>query len=157
MKSEREIVRDCAKRNCKSIVTAVRRDLQAMRDFLQASEDSGLDSTWDEICVQAQGEELLLWEDIYIPGILQFVQNYVMKLDDYAKSAIWYQTDHGWDYAYDPDDKGEQKRILNCCSPEEDIEDHLLGQALELAESWPDPRIRAYLDLPRGETDTGTW
>jgi hypothetical protein len=146
VKSEKEIVREFAVQKCRIIVNAVRREFQTMRDCLQSGDDSGLESIWDEICVQVQGEESFMWEDAYIPTILQYIRDYIDRLDDYARSAIWYQTDHGWEYVYEFDNKEEQERILNTCLPDEDIAYHILHQVLSLAGTWSNPRIRAYLD-----------
>jgi len=96
--------------------------------------------------VQVQGEESIIWDDEYIPTILQYINDYLRRLDDFAKSAIWYQTENGRDYAYDPEDKEEQERILARCSPDEDVARYLLHEVLVLARGWSNARIMAYLN-----------
>lgn len=146
MKSQSEIVDHVAEAEARRITTSVRRDFQKWRDKRGLPEGFGLANVWDEICVQVRGEESIIWEDEYIPTILQFINDYVRRLDDFAKSAIWYQTENGWDYAYDPDDKEEQERILADCSPDEDIARYLLHEVLVLAGRWSNARITAYLN-----------
>ena len=157
MKSQAEIVERLAEAEVRRIVTAVRRDFQSWRDNRSYGPSSGLANAWDEICVQVQGEKSVMWEDGYVPTVIQFIEDHLRKLDDIAKSAIWYQTDNGWNYAYDPEDKDEQERILSECSPDEDVAEYILHQVLSLAGSWSNARIMAYLQSGSGEIDDLGW
>jgi hypothetical protein len=61
--SEASIVREVANQASRRIARKVTAVLQRMKDTL-SGDDSGLETTWDEICVQVQYEESVLW-DIY--------------------------------------------------------------------------------------------
>ena len=48
---------------CRRIAYSVRRELQSWdKTSMQSGDDSGLKNLWDEICVQAKGEQSIFWE-----------------------------------------------------------------------------------------------
>ena len=60
--SESLIVHAFAMEACERITRKTIRILQKMDYCLMAGDDSGLTSTWDQVCVQIQGEESGTWE-----------------------------------------------------------------------------------------------
>jgi hypothetical protein len=65
-----------------------------MRDALHSGDDSGLVSTWDEICAQVQGEHSIFW-DAYEDVMDRFVAEAVRELKPYQLEAVWLQTVNG--------------------------------------------------------------
>jgi hypothetical protein len=59
--SKTGIVRAVAQKAAQRIAHKVIAELQLMTDKL-SGDDSELETTWDEICVQVQGEESIFWE-----------------------------------------------------------------------------------------------
>ena len=94
-----------------------------------SGDDSELDTTWDEICVQVQDEESVFW-DVYDEIVRDMVRAHVAELPKFEREAIWFQTDAGIDWACDePEDRnsypvtdddivelfGAQIRVLASC------------------------------------------
>ena len=72
----------------------VEKSLMGMEDDLLSPDGSGLQNTWEEICVQVQFEESMFW-DIYNDTVNSLIRSNVEKLEDEEKAAIWLQTDNG--------------------------------------------------------------
>lgn len=114
---------------------------QAIRQFQRlhvtlSGEDSGLKNTWDEICVQIQGEYSFHWDD-YEDVVEEHLKAEVRKLNDYERFAIWLQSDQGM--FFDESEDG---------SPEftdDDLVDYLKGEIFQKAGNWSNERIRKYL------------
>lgn len=67
-------------------------------DALQSGDDSPLESIWEEICVQVQGEQSALW-DLYEDIVKDQIEFELRKLSLEARSALWLQTEAGWHWA----------------------------------------------------------
>ena len=59
-------------------------------------DDSGLRNSWEEICIQVQGERSLLW-DMYDDVVQGMAKGFCDELSSDEMSAIWLQTDSGVD------------------------------------------------------------
>ncbi|MGO9545552.1 MAG: hypothetical protein ACLPPF_12265 [Rhodomicrobium sp.] len=73
---------------------------------------------WDEVCVQVQGQESVMW-DVYLDTISGIIAGYLSGLDDAVKQAIWLQTNNGMDWEPSEEEKDTP-------SSEEDIADYIL-------------------------------
>lgn len=156
MKSEHYIVYYLAEHACEAMARALRRDLQRMRDGLLAGEDSGLATLWDELCVQVQGEESLLWDE-YEDLVQDLALEHVRKLDGYTKAAIWYQTDDGMDHLCLLEDEQDLSSEDDFGVPDDDVARYVVREVMRLAGRWTNKRIRAYRDRDdaRSEMDYG--
>ncbi len=85
---------------------------------MQSGDDSGLRNVWDEVCVQVQGQESVMW-DVYLDTISGIIAGYLSGLDDAVKQAIWLQTNNGMDWEPSEEEKDTP-------SSEEDIADYIL-------------------------------
>ena len=132
----RAVAQAAAQRLCRRAISR----LQKMRTTL-SSDDSGLRTTWDEICAQVQGDQSLFW-DAYeetIRGALAFD---VAELPVHEQQALWLQTREGedWDFKFEEDDR-EEPPVFQDDIVEYVMRDHLLIEA----ERWSNARIRAFL------------
>ncbi len=67
------------------------RALEGMTDTL-SGDDSGLESIWDEICVQIQHEESPFWY-AYDEIVRGLIGRFVAELSDIEREGIWLQTE----------------------------------------------------------------
>jgi hypothetical protein len=138
--SESAIVEAAAEKAAKRVTRSVIAVLQKMRDTL-SGEDSGLKTTWDEICAQIQFQESVLW-DTYDEVVRTIVKNQVDKLPAHEREAIWLQTDAGVDWSCKEPDQREAQPVFDG-----DIIDWLITEHVyQEASNWSNPRIRAYLE-----------
>ncbi len=150
--SEHRIVRALADEVCQRVSRKTIRALQSMAnpDGLLSGEDSGLTNTWDEICVQLQGEESYFWGS-YEEIVRTYVESFVGELPAHESEAVWLQTPEGDDW--DSKEIGEREP-----SPvvDDDIVNCILNDyVLRAGNDWNNSRIRTYLesryldDVPR--------
>jgi len=145
-----KIISDIAESACKIITKKVIRKLQQSKDML-SGDDTTLKNVWDEICVQVQGEESLMW-DAYLDTISSFIEHEVSYLDDFTQQAIWLQTNEGsnWDEDneedYDYKENYRKKNTIFICH--DDIVLYILNDyILSSAADWSNKRIREYLEI----------
>jgi len=111
-----------------------------MTEGMQSGDDSPLKNVWDEICVQVQGEESIMF-DAYLDTIRSFIQDEVKKLDIQTKQVIWLQTNEGIDWE---EDNSNQDSPIYC---EDDIAEYILQRfVLPEAANWNNKRIEKYLE-----------
>jgi len=120
-----------------------------------SGDDSPLENTWDEICVQRQSEDSFCW-DVYEQTIRATIRYDIESLPGHEPQAIWLQTDQGIDWTFDFDNEDEEQAPIVDFDNEDkkqapidydEIEDYLLQYILQSAESWSNARIREYLKI----------
>lgn len=134
------IIADISGRECKRLSMKVIRFLQKMTEGMQSGDDSPLKNIWDEVCVQVQGEESVLW-DAYLDTIQALIAGEVAGLDTATKQAIWLQTNEGseWDI--------ENEDPTSIPFSEEDISIFIMDSyVLSVAADWTNQRIQKYLE-----------
>lgn len=142
-----QLIKQFAEAETTRICNKVIRTLQQIKNSKLSGEDSGLESTWDEICVQVQDEPSFHW-NLYEDLVSQLIEAEVKTLPDYVERAIWLQTEAGWDWAYDqdhPDDDSPSESIDDAPIFMNDIVDYISGSVFSQADSWSNAKIRAYL------------
>lgn len=103
-------------------------------------------NAWDEICVQVQGKESVVW-DTYLETIRSFIHHEIEKLDIQTKHAVWLQIDVGMDWKTD----SEHKNVPTFCM--DDIVKYILnGFVLPEAGNWTNRRIKR--TLKKNSTNT---
>ena len=139
--SENGIARQLAEHTAKRITRKAIAILQGLTDCKLSGDDSTLENTWDEICVQVQGEESYGW-DVYEETIETMLESEIAKLAPFEREALWLQTEQGSDWDCQDSDDREAYPVRN-----DDIATYLLRDyIMEAAGSWTNRRIRAYLD-----------
>ena len=134
LKDERQLVSYFADQITNSLVKKSIKIFQKWRITLSES-DTGLVSTWDEICVQIQNGYSFHWDD-YEDGIECHLKSEIQKLNDYERFALWLQSDQGMFY-----DKIKKPENI-----EGDIMEYLKSRIFEKAGSWSNKRIRKHLE-----------
>jgi hypothetical protein len=141
------IVSALAEQACKCLTRKLIAQLQGMDKGLLSGDDSGLQSTWDEICVQIQDEKSIFW-DTYEATVESLLVAPVEGLPVHEREAIWLQTPQGSDWDCEDEDEREPYPV----SPSEIITYVLDEYVYAEADRWTNARIRAYLDR-RGGSD----
>ncbi len=136
MDIQKERISQSAKNECQRITARVTQRLQKLKnDSLLSGDDSILRNTWEEICVQIQGERSIFW-DVYFHTIQQMIETEVNKLWSDVQMAIWLQTGNGRSWESESDGPGP---IV------EDVTSHLIYEHLFVeAGKWSNSRIRQH-------------
>jgi hypothetical protein len=139
--SQTQIVHDLADCTAKRVTRRAILALRRMTDYLGSGDDSELKNTWEEICVQVQFEQSVMW-DAYEQTMCAFLAGEVELLRTHEREALWLQTPQGEDWDCEDNTDRDPYPVFN-----DDIVRYLL-QAHLLAEAgrWSNPRIRVYLD-----------
>jgi hypothetical protein len=112
--------------------------LQRLSCGMQSGDDSGLANIWDEICVQAQGEESVSWES-YLDLMRKLIEQQLSKLKPHEVGALWLQTPEG--ERWSEEDHRADKRSIHLG----DVVEHVLETyVLSAACDWENSRIRKY-------------
>lgn len=144
MRVESAVVEAWAK---KLVSMITRRTIRRLKQFTDEGVlpigAGNLGSVWEEICVQVQGEQSLIWE-AYLDTAESFVRPEVDALTKHERLAIWLVTEAGWDWLYD---NWEQKDGDET-APVNDIEivEFLMSRLLEEAGAFDNKRIRHFLE-----------
>ena len=138
--SESAIVNAVSHEAAQRLTRKVIADLQAMSDTL-SGDDSGLETTWDEICVQVQYQESIFW-DAHDATARNMIGSYIDQLARYEREAIWMQTDAVVDWlGEEPKDRTAYPIV------DADITNYLIHKYLySEAADWSNARIEAYLE-----------
>jgi hypothetical protein len=102
MMSEPRVVAKLAEEVAQRLAKAVKSDLDELEGGL-SGDDSGLETVWEELCVQVQGEESFAWDE-YENIAFDAIEKHVENLMDHESAAIWYQTDEGTEWMFDEED-----------------------------------------------------
>ncbi|MBI2817806.1 MAG: hypothetical protein HYX72_12785 [Acidobacteria bacterium] len=136
-----KIIADIAERECRRVSRKVIVALQKMTEGMQSGDGSILKNVWDEVCVQVQFQQSVMW-DAYLETISTFIGGEVEGLDALQKQAIWLQTDNGMEWEAENEGEG----TVTFC--EDDITEYILHKfVLSAAADWTNKRIEKYLAL----------
>lgn len=137
--SESLIVWNLAEVICERVSRRAIRALQKMTEGMQSGDDSVLSNLWEEICVQVQGQESIMW-DAYDTTVEQIVSGEITKLSVYEREAIWLQTPEGEDWDAEDEDSRSGYPIA-----EDDIIEYLKNKYVYSAAcDWSNRRIRQH-------------
>lgn len=134
MRNERDIVEALANSLVDKIAKKCIRGLQKLDITL--SGDPRLKTTWDEICVQLQGEYSFYWDD-YEDAVFNFAKAEVDKLELFEQMAIWFQTEESWEY----DQEEDEKPNFN----QDDVYRYIKSEIFKRGGNWSNKGIRNYL------------
>ena len=141
VKSEKDVLRLFANEIAERITRKTISALQKIKDTL-SGDDSELENSWDEICVQVQYGQSFFW-DSYDLTARSFVVAYIEELKEHEKLALWFQTDRGLDWLYDDEEERDKYPPVD----EDDIAQYVLQDFVYYkAGDWSNKRIQAYLD-----------
>ena len=141
MKTEKDIIKKFAEGTAKRISDQTITALQEMTEIL-SGDGSCLENIWEEVCVQVQSEQSFFW-DAYDDTVRSLVSAYIEKLPYHEKSALWFQTDDGWDWLYDQDEKSDEKPPVF----DHDIVQYIVQKYIyDEAGAWSSNSIDSYLE-----------
>lgn len=116
-----------------------------------SGDDSGLSNAWEELCVQAQGEQSVFW-DVYIQTMDTYILVALEALPERDRKALWLQTENGWSWHWDvehPEDGECDRPEFDASSIPFDLDDvlqYVFGQyVLPNAENYSNKHIRSFL------------
>lgn len=139
--SEYAIVRQLAEHVTRRLTQRAIEDLQDMTEVLGGGDDSGLESVWEEICVQVQYEQSVMWE-AYAQTMEGLLLGLVEELPNHEQEALWLVTDQGEEWDCEDEDRLEAYPVLH-----EDIVQYLVNEhLLPEAGRWSNGRISSYLE-----------
>jgi hypothetical protein len=138
---EPTIVRELAESVCQRVTRRAIRALQAMTDCRVSGDDSGLENTWDEICVQVQSEHSYAW-DAFEQTIEAMLAGFLDELPTFERDAVWLQTRQGADWDCTDADRRDANPVSNC-----DLVSYLIDEYVYAeADRWSNAQIKRYLD-----------
>lgn len=145
-----------------------RRSMETLRKMrhTMSGEDNGLKNTWQEICVQVQGDQSPFW-DAYETAMTEAVGAALLEIDESALIAIWLETDEGdrWldecdaqtDARFGDGPKGGSPDIADVPYSTWEVENLIIrNYLLKLAMNDEDQAVYRYLnplDLPADPDD----
>ena len=131
------LLSEIADGECQRVSRKVIRSLQRMTDGLQSGDDSELMNVWNEVCVQVQGEQSVIW-DAYLHTVGRLISDQLSRVDVTLKRAIWLQTPEGIDWEAGPGDRASPYS-------DDDIVEYVLHDyVLSAAADWSNARIERY-------------
>lgn len=136
--SVNQIARDLGEELSRRLISGTIRDLQKMRDTLLSGEHSGLQSVWEEVCVQQQLEESIYWS-AYLEVIDTFIGARLDELKVYEREALWLLTNEADDWDSEDEDQRD-KNPVSFSDILNDLRDELLSAACD----WSNARIIRY-------------
>ncbi len=149
------------------VADAAQASLMRSRHVL-SGEDSGLETTWDEICVQVQGDQTAYW-DAYEAAMRDAVLGVLPYLAATMREVLWLHTSQGWDVldALRDDEESGLTCQADYEKPEipvddEDIARHIIdNDLLQLARNYTNSAIEDFLNpvsdfLDDGDEHPGT-
>ena len=136
---ECSIVRAVALEVCERVTRKTILTLQKM-NYCLAGDDSGLNSTWDELCVQIQGQEWVTW-DAYEDTVSDILKAEVEQLRGHEKDAVWLQTAEGESWSCEDEDRRGPAPVFI-----DDSVYFLKAFLYSKAADWSNKRIRQYIE-----------
>jgi|PlaIllAssembly_1097288.scaffolds.fasta_scaffold497000_2 hypothetical protein len=119
------------------------KELEGRTEGLSSGDDSGLKNIWDEVCVQVQHDQSLLW-DYYVEDISIIIAEHLNEAPEFLQEAMWLQTEAGSDWACDSDDSDEPEDPSIC---KNELVNFILNEyVLTKAGEWKNKDIRNYLN-----------
>jgi len=135
------IVREVASSACARMTRRIIKRLREMDDAMMSGDDSGLKNSWEEVCVQVQGEQFYCW-DVYEETICHCLRDEVNGLPLHERQSVWLQTENGMEWL-----DLEEESSGRVPYSEADLVQYVLDEyVLPAAGDYSNPRIRQYLD-----------
>lgn len=135
------IVRDLADHASKRIAQKAIYDLKTIDGGQNSGDDFGLPTVWDEVCVQVQGEQSVMWE-MYVDTIDGVVMAHVGKLRPHEREAVWLQSSAADEWLYDDEDERDPSPVFDG-----DIVEHIRDKyVLKIAANWSGTHVVRYFE-----------
>lgn len=139
--SEHSIVRQLAGHVARQVTERAIEILQGMAEGLGSGDDSGLENLWEEICVQVQYDQSVMWE-AYEESMEGLLLGLLEELPSHEQEALWLMTEPGEEWIGEEDDQREAYPVMAGDVIEYLMQEHLLVEAGR----WSSDRISAWLE-----------
>lgn len=150
-KMYQSLIRQYANVAADKVCDEVIEDLKQITTTL-SGDDSGLRNTWEEICVQVQGEESFFWDE-YQTVMHDAILGAIVSVEQRDLASLWLQSEEGWSWRWDmenAEDDAVNAEVTEIPFVQEEIAKHILQKHLIVrAEDYSNQRIAAFL----GESD----
>jgi hypothetical protein len=128
-------------------------ELKGMKAERLSGDDSGLESVWQEYCVQIRGEQSIFW-DAYQDTVRDVIRRGLSDLPKTELAMLWLCTEQGWDWAFDVVDSTDPVPPPHPGIDEVDVADWIMSTFVDvLADQDDDPAIERCLFGGEGESD----
>lgn len=123
------------------VTNAVIREFQKQSTYF-LSDDAGLKSCWDEICVIVQEGDFL--ENEIIDSVDGLIKEKIEKLkpDGFILCAVWMQTMRGMDWLAEHESQSDIQPIYDL----NDVIEYIRQEVLSKAMNWTNKRIERFAD-----------
>lgn len=146
-KMYQSLIRQYANVVAERVCDGVIEDLKQITTTL-SGDDSGLRNTWEEICVQVQGEESFFWDE-YQTVMQDAILGAIVAVEQRDLASLWLQSEEGWSWRWDmenADDDAANAEVTEIPFVQEEIAKHILQKHLMVrAEDYSNQRIAAFL------------
>jgi hypothetical protein len=131
----------------KRAVEATISRLEQLKDHLLSGDDSNLESVWEEVCVQVQGEASSYWGN-YEDVIDRCVESFLAACPPAEIVALWLSEENALDWL--EDHKDDDMNISDVPVVLQDIVTAIRGGVLSAASDFESSRVRRYLERAEG-------
>ncbi len=147
----KSLIRQYANAVADKVCDGVIEDLKQITITL-SGEDSGLRNTWEEICVQVQGEESFFWDE-YQTIMHDAILGALLAVEQRDLASLWLQSEEGWSWHWDIENADSaivndapKAEVTDIPFDQEDIAKYILQKHLMVrAEDYSNQRIAAFL------------
>lgn len=150
-KMYKSLIQQYANAVADKVCDGVIEDLKQITTTL-SGEDSGLRNTWEEICVQVQGEESYFWDE-YQTVMHDAILGALLAIEQRDLASLWLQSEEGWSWLWDVenadsaiDNDATKAEVTEIPFDQEEIAKYILQKHLMArAEEFSNRRIAAFL------------
>jgi len=96
----KELLNAAVAKNAAMVIADAAQACLVRSKHMLSGDDTNLKNTWEEICVQVQGEKSYFWE-AYEDAMRGAVLGVMQFLDRGLLQTLWLHTDEGWDLRCD--------------------------------------------------------
>ena len=145
------LIRQYANVVAEKVCDGVIEDLKQITTTL-SGDDSGLRNTWEEICVQVQGEESFSWDE-YQTVMHDAILGAIVAVEQRDLASLWLQSEEGWSWRWDMENAdadavnyAANAEVTEIPFDQEEIAKYILQKHLLVrAEDYSNQRIAAFL------------
>lgn len=150
-KMYQSLIRQYANVVAEKVCDGVIEDLKQITTTL-SGDDSGLRNTWEEICVQVQGEESFFWDE-YQTVMHDAILGAIVAVEQRDLASLWLQSEEGWSWRWDMENAdaaavndAANAEVTEIPFDQEEIAKYILQKHLLVrAEDYSNQRIAAFL------------
>jgi hypothetical protein len=126
---------------CTELADKVVWRLQRLKSTMSGA-DSGLTNVWDELCVQAQGEQSAFY-DLYLDTAEKMIQALLREMSPHLQALLWLETEEGRELRWmDEDDTPDLAGIW----VEAEVAQYILQEyVLQRAADYTNKKIENYI------------